>query len=233
MEPMTLWQFYVVFAVQFVLGVGLCWAMLKLGARCPILGRQKDGWSQKLRDKLMVGFIVLAAIASYQTLPDIVNSFTNDFSTAVAESTVDLGERAIKGEDISDDLNFIRDVNEATTGVIWGEANASQWSSLMLMTGFWFCLAWCCFVGNYASSPSSWWQKVLKCLAYPMLTAVILYWPIQLHTFSFDELKPGLILLVGAALLIAASHDYSPAPPELPSVAGGGLVTTPPPIPEE
>lgn len=216
MESMTLWQFYAVFAVLFVSGVLLCWAMLTLGARNPILGHRTAQWAANIRDKLFIAFIILAGIASYQTLPDIFNAFTSDVSTVVAEATVDLGEKAIRGEDLGPGVDLSTSLREATTGVIWGEYNESQHNALMLMTGFWFFLAWCCFVGNYAKSPSSWWQKFLKIVAYPLLTSVILLWPMNVHYLNADELTFPAVMLLVAGVLIAASHDWSPAPPPLP-----------------
>lgn len=218
---MTLWQFYAVFFVQCLLGVAVCAAMFWLGARCPILNWKPAPWAEKWRYRIMGGLIILAGIASYETLPSLVQAFTEDISTVIAEETVNLGEKAIRGEDISTDLDLAESLRESTTGVIWGEQSNEQKKALGLMAGFWLTLAWCIYSGNFAKSPSSWWQKLLKIIGYPPLTSILVIWPLQLHQLDFAELKMGLTCLGIASVCIVASHDYSSRPPELPSTVTG------------
>ena len=189
MEPMTIRQFYAVFLVMCVVGVGTCAAMYWLGARCPLLGRKRDTWAEKIRGKLMIAFLFMAAICSMYTLEDVVHAFTNDLTDVATETTMDLGKRAIEGEDISQDLNKLNDIEMPKEGeVIWGEYDKSQESTIYLLTGFWYFLAWMIYLGNFAKSPSSWWQKLCKIIAYPLLTSFILLFPLNVHYINSDEL---------------------------------------------
>ena len=217
MEPMTLWQFYAVFFVMCIVGVGLCWAMFLLGARNPLLGHKRGTWAEKMRDKLMIGFLLLAGIASYATLEDIIRAFTNDVADVVATTTVDIGEKVIKGERIQNDIDLDESIRNSLSGTIWGEYDSSQKNTLYLMTGFWYFLAWCIYFGNYAKSASTWWQKLFKIIAYPCLTSVILLFPLNVHYCNRSELMPPLVFLAIAGVLILLSHDRTPLPPELPS----------------
>ena len=219
MEPMTLWQFYAVFLVMCVVGVGTCAAMYWLGARCPQLGRKRDTWAEKIRGKLMIAFLFMAAICSMYTLEDVVHAFTNDLADVATETTMDLGKRAIDGEDISQDLNKLNDIEMPKEGeVIWGEYDKSQESTIYLLTGFWYFLAWMIYLGNFAKSPSSWWQKLCKIIAYPLLTSFILLFPLNAHYLNSDEIIPPLVMLAIAGVLILISHDRTPLPPELPEL---------------
>ena len=221
---MTLWQFYAVFLVMCVVGVGICWAMLKLGARCPLLGRKRDTWAEKIRYKLMIGFLFVAAIASYETLPDMVNAFKNDLTDVATETAMDLGERAINGEDVSQEIGKMSNIEMPREGeVIWGEYDKSQSRTLHLLTAFWFALAWMCYVGNFAKSSSSWWQKLCKIIAYPLLSLVVVSFPLGAHYLNSDELMVPLALLVISGVLIVVSHDRTPLPPALPDMKNGGL----------
>ena len=221
MEPMTLWQFYAVFLVMCVVGVGTCYAMYWLGARCPLLGSKRSTWAEKVRGKLMIAFLFMAAICSMYTLEDVVRAFKNDVVDTVADATTDLAGRAIDGEDITQDLNKLNKIEMPKEGeVIWGEYNESQKSTIYLLTGFWYFLAWMIYVGNFAKSPSSWWQKLCKIVAYPLLTSFILLFPLNVHYINSDELTAPLVMLALAGLLILASHDRTPLPPDLPTVQG-------------
>ena len=220
MEPMTLWQFYAVFLVMCVVGVGTCAAMYWLGARCPLLGRKRDTWAEKIRGKLMIAFLFMAAICSMYTLEDVVHAFTNDLADVATETTMDLGKRAIDGEDITQDLNKLNNIEMPKEGeVIWGEYDKSQESTIYLLTGFWYFLAWMIYLGNFAKSPSSWWQKLCKIIAYPLLTSFILLVPLNAHYLNSDELIPPLVMLAIAGVLILISHDRTPLPPELPELS--------------
>ena len=220
MEPMTLWQFYAVFLVMCVVGVGTCAAMYWLGARCPLLGRKRDTWAEKIRGKLMIAFLFMAAICSMYTLEDVVHAFTNDLADVATETTMDLGKRAIDGEDITQDLNKLNNIEMPKEGeVIWGEYDKSQESTIYLLTGFWYFLAWMIYLGNFAKSPSSWWQKLCKIIAYPLLTSFILLFPLNAHYLNSDELIPPLVMLAIAGVLILISHDRTPLPPELPELS--------------
>ena len=217
MEPMTIWQFYAVFAVMCVVGVGICYAMYWLGARCPQLGAKNNTWASKVRSKLMIGFLFMAAICSMYTLEDVVRAFTNDVTDVATETTMDLAGRAIDGEDITQDLNKLNDIEMPKEGdVIWGEYDESQKSTIYLITGFWFFLAWMIYVGNFAKSSSSWWQKLCKIVAYPLLTSFILLFPLNVHYINSDELTAPLVMLAIAGVLILVSHDRTPLPPDLP-----------------
>ena len=217
---MTIRQFYAVFLVMCVVGVGTCAAMYWLGARCPLLGRKRDTWAEKIRGKLMIAFLFMAAICSMYTLEDVVHAFTNDLTDVATETTMDLGKRAIEGEDISQDLNKLNDIEMPKEGeVIWGEYDKSQESTIYLLTGFWYFLAWMIYLGNFAKSPSSWWQKLCKIIAYPLLTSFILLFPLNVHYINSDELTAPLVMLGIAGVLILVSHDRTPLPPELPSVS--------------
>lgn len=221
MEPMTLWQFYAVFLVMCVVGVGTCYAMYWLGARCPLLGRKRSTWAEKVRGKLMIAFLFMAAICSMYTLEDVVRAFKNDVVDTVADATTDLAGRAIDGEDITQDLNKLNNIEMPKEGeVIWGEYNESQKSTIYLLTGFWYFLSWMIYVGNFAKSPSSWWQKLCKIVAYPLLTSFILLFPLNVHYINSDELTAPLVMLALAGLLILASHDRTPLPPDLPTAQG-------------
>ena len=220
MEPMTLWQFYAVFLVMCVVGVGTCAAMYWLGARCPLLGRKRDTWAEKIRGKLMIAFLFMAAICSMYTLEDVVHAFTNDLADVATETTMDLGKRAIDGEDITQDLNKLNNIEMPKEGeVIWGEYDKSQESTIYLLTGFWYFLAWMIYLGNFAKSPSSWWQKLCKIIAYPLLTSFILLFPLNAHYLNSDEIIPPLVMLAIAGVLILISHDRTPLPPELPELS--------------
>lgn len=219
MEPMTIWQFYAVFFVMCVVGVGLCAAMYWLGARCPQLGAKKDSWASRVRSKLMIAFLIMAAICSMYTLEDVVRAFTNDVADVAAEATVDYAERAINGEDVTQDLNKLNNIGMPKEGeVIWGEYDESQRSTIYLITGFWFFLAWMIYLGQFAKSSSSWWQKLCKIIAYPMLTCFILLFPLNVHYLNSDELTAPLIMLGIAGILILISHDRTPLPPQLPRI---------------
>lgn len=216
MEPMTLWQFYAVFFVMCVVGVGLCIAMFWLSARNPLLGRKRGTWAESVRNKLMIGFLIMAAIASYGIFEDITHAFSSDVAEVVANTTVDLGEKVIKGESIQNDVNVGEGIKDSFSGTIWGEYDSSQKNTLYLMTGFWFCLAWCVYFGNFAKSSSAWWQKLCKIIAYPCLTFTIIFFPLNVHYFNSSELTTPLVFLIIAGVLILVSHDRTPLPPDLP-----------------
>lgn len=214
---MSIWQFYAVFFVMCVVGVALCYAMFLLSERCPLLGHKTAPWAMRMRNNLTTGFLIVAGAVSYFSLPDIVNAFTSDVTEKVVNTSFDMGEKVLKGKDISQDYNIGNETRKMLSGAIWGEYNSSQKQSLWLMTSFWFFLAWMIYVGNYHKSPSNWWQKACKIIAYPALSLVIVFFPINVHYFNMSELKVPLILLVVAGALIALSHDRTPLPPALPS----------------
>lgn len=216
MEPMTLWQFYAVFLVMCVVGVGLCVAMFYLSARNPLLGHKSAHWAEYIRYKLMIGFLILAAVVSYGIFEDISNAFTHDLTDVVVDTTWDVGEKIIKGESIQEDINVGEGIKDSFSGTIWGEYDESQKTTLIMMSGFWFFLSWCVYVGNFAKSPSSWWQKLCKIIGYPFLTLVIFFFPLNVHYFNRSELMTPLVFLIIAGVFIFISHDYTPRPPKIP-----------------
>ena len=213
---MTLWQFYAAFFVLCVVGGGLCVAMYYLGKRNPILGHRSAYWARYLREKLMIGFLILAGIVSYGLIEDITHAFTSDVAEAVANATVDMGEKIIKGESIQEDINVGEGIKESFSGTIWGEYDESQKTTLYMITGFWFFLAWCVYFGNFVKSPSSWWKKLCKIIGYPFLTFAICFFPLNVHYFNRSELMTPLVFLIIAGVFIFISHDRTPLPPKLP-----------------
>lgn len=224
LPPMTLWQFYAMIGTQAVLGIAFCVAMYKLGKRDPRLGWEPGNAVKWIQDKIFIILIFGAGIASYQLLPDLVHSFTNDASTVMAETVVNTATDAIEGNMTTPE---VPDLSEMLSEVIWGEPNSTQHEALMLMAGFWLFLGWCCYVGNFCASPVNIFIKLLKIIAYSCLTAVIVFVPMCLHRFSWDEIRDPFYCLVAAGVLIAATHSWTRRmPPPLPTPKYG---TTNPP----
>lgn len=214
---MTLWQFYAAFLVLTVVGVALCYAMFLLSARNPLLGHKPAYWAEYIRNKLMIGFLILAAIVSYGIFEDITNAFTHDLTDVVVDTTWDVGGKIINGESIQEDINVGEGIRHSFSGTIWGEYDESQKTTLYMMTGFWFFLAWCIYFGNFAKSPSSWWKKLCKIIGYPFLTLTICFFPLNVHYFNRSELMTPLVFLIIAGVFIFISHERTPLPPDLPS----------------
>lgn len=232
---MTKWQFYAEFAVQFVLGIGFCYAMYELSLRNPILGWTPNKTFDTLRSKLGMGLIVLAGVFSYFALPTVYHAFLDDVEMVV-DSTVDkaVGD-VVDGKTPSDfGLSGSDNVNGNPAEVIWGEPNETQRDTFKLMSGFFIALGLCCYVWNFHASRVGVGKKLLKVFGYTVLSIVPLFQPMKLHRFTWDEVQTEVVCLIIAGVCIVLSHDWSKLPPPVPETIAnkGPRGAEPPEVPQ-
>ena len=214
LPPMTQWQFYAMFGVQFVLGLCYAIGMFFLAIRDPKLGWTSSASVQKLRDKLGFGLLIAAGVLSYFSLRDVYDYFVGDVSTAVSEAVVNTAGEVIDGTYHAPDPHALQ---HYLSGVIWGEPDSYQREMLIMMALFWISLGWCAYVFDDKSSPVSVVKKAIKGVAYVLLTVLMYMVPMCLHRFGWDEIRAPLIIAALAAAGIAVTHTYHRAlPPPLP-----------------
>ncbi len=214
MPAMTQWQFYVEFAVQFVVGLLFAIGMLYLAQRDPTLQWQPSNRTKVLSDKLGYGLIIVAGFASFFSLREVCFAFVDDASTAMAESVVDTAGEVIDGTYTAPDTEKMKDYLH---GVIWGKPNSWQQQALILMAIFWVAIGWCAYVFDFKLSPVGVLKKMLKAVGYVSLSVLMFIVPMCFHRFDGSEFKVPLLLAAIAAVCIAASHTYFRAtPPPLP-----------------
>ncbi len=230
LPPLTLWQFYAEVIVQIVLGVGFCYVLYHMSDRNPRYGWTSPEWAVKARNGMAWVLIFLAGIASFETLPDVVHSFTNDVAETVANTSVEIATKAITADPTAQPLNEPK-VVEPEKGYVWGQPMHFQNKTLMLLAAFWIAIGWWLYTICFTSSLVPMWKKILKPVGYGLLTVPLLLWPMGIHYFSWDELKIGVICLIGAGVIIALTHHYGSPPPEIP-VSKGSPTPKIPQIPQ-
>ena len=214
LPPMTQWQFYAEFAVQFVVGLVFAIGMFYLAQRDPTLQWQPSEQTKVWTEKLGYGLIIVAGFASFYSLREVYYTFLDDASTAVAESVVDTAGEVIGGTYVAPGTEKMKDYLH---GVIWGKPNSWQYQALMLMAVFWVSIGWCAYVFDFKLSPVGVVKKLLKAVGYVSLSELMLIVPMCFHRFDWSEFKLPLLLAAVAAVCIAASHTYFRAtPPPLP-----------------
>ena len=217
LPPMTRWQFYAEFGVQFALGIAFCLTMFWLARRDPKLQWRPSPSTNQLQEKLGFGLFFVAAIASYFSLRGVYVAFIEDASTDMAETIVESASEVIEGTYVAPDSHTLK---EYLHGVIWGAPNAQQRETLLLMMAFWVTLGWAFYVFDFIPSPVNMFKKSLKAVAHVPLTALMVMLPMRFHRFDWNELRLPMLLAVVAAACIAASHTYNrkdpPPIPEMP-----------------
>ena len=216
---MTKWQFYAMFAVQFALGVLFGYAMFYLSDRDPKLGWKPSRFMQWVRDKLFVILIVLAGIASFQLLPDIFKAFTSDAVDVIGETIANTATNAMDGKIDASELPHISVYDEGR--VVWGEPDEAQNEALVLMSGFWLFIGWFIYVGGFKASPVGFFKKLIKVIAYSCLSCILLFTPMDLHYFTFDEIAPSAALLVIGVVGVLVTYSGNKLPPPLPAPENG------------
>ncbi len=213
MPPLTKWQFYAEFAVQFALGIAYCYGMYKLSDRNPQLGWKPKPFFEKVRNKMGVGLIILAGLFSYLALPTVYHAFLDDVDVVIDHAVDKTVDDVMEGK--VPNLSVDEAASEPSE-VTWGEANETQHDTFLLMAAFFITLGLCCYVWNFHASKVGIGKKLLKVVGYSLVSMVPLIQPMKLHRFTWDEVQTEAVCLIIAGVCIALSHDWSKLPPPLP-----------------
>lgn len=214
LPPMTLWQFYAELLVQTAMGVLFCWILYQLGGRDPKLGWKPSKLVYWFQEKILFILIFAAAIASFELLPKLYNSFINDVSEAAANAVVDSAGAAIDGTLETPDAQELKDM---VANVVWGEMDPWQHESLVLMSAFWLFFGWCCYLASFCASPVNFFIKLVKTLGYCCLSSAMILLPMCIHRFTWEEFETPFYFLVIAAICIVVTHSWTrKMPPPLP-----------------
>lgn len=227
---LTQWQFYAMAATLFVVGCVYCYIQMRLAFRDTLDGYTYAHDSKRfdnMRGNVSLGFLIAMATVSFFFLPALFYSFTNDFSTAVANVIVDTGAAAIQGKEI-DMSGYDIDMS----GLVWGwPQNEDLKFTIYGLPLCAFLLGMCLYIGMAQPSPVGNGKKALKVLLQLTLLATLLAFN-NLHYFNTTELLCIAVPAAASAALWLASRASDTdlaSPPKWFTTKYGEA--TPPPLP--